>query len=157
MPIFYPEGVQAQIPNGIGVSEDPGRARTLQKMGILAQEIRSKFLPRARRIAAAFQVPGGLPKLLAISAGAPAPIEGEGSFETSEFFLLMRSSDGRTVWLAYGHAPSSPLSMIPWEEKALVLGKILRDHPGLRAVLQADLRFRRYWKKHLKLPAPSSR
>ncbi len=157
IPIFYPEGVLAEVPHAKALSEDPNLQAALHQMGLLALELRTQFLPRARQIASAFQVPGGIPKILAISAGAPPPIEGEGAFDTSDFFLLMRSSGGRTVWLAYGHAPSSPLAMIPWEEKALVLGKILRDHPGLRGVLQADLRFRRYWKKHLKLPRPSSR
>jgi len=157
LPVFYPEGVRAQAPHGMGASKDPGHLNALHKMGLLAEEVSEHFLPRARQIASAFQVPGGIPRLLALSGGPPPPIEGEGAFETSDYYLLMRSSQGRTVWLAYGHPPGSPLSMIPWEEKALVLGKILRDHPGLRGVLAADLRFRRYWKKHLKRPSPSSR
>lgn len=155
LPVFYPLGVQAQAPRN--TPPDPGWSRSLREMALLATELQTQFLPRARQIASAFQVPGGLPPLLGISGGAPPPVEGEGAFETSDYYLLMRSRSGRVVWLAYGHAPGSPLAMIPWEEKALVLGKILRDHPGLHGLLQGDLRFRRYWKKHLRVPSASIR
>ena len=62
-----------------------------------------------------------------------------------EIRIKLRRDDGAGVVFAYDHPVDSLLQRVPVRTKATVLGKILGKHPGLRELVQGDLRMANRW------------
>ncbi|MEM7203695.1 MAG: hypothetical protein AAF628_25750 [Planctomycetota bacterium] len=74
----------------------------------------------------------------------------------SEVLVGVESEPGRTVYLAYGHPPGSPLPRVPVADKAMVLDSILAEHPKLAGLRAGDLRFVNRWRDWLLPRQPPS-
>jgi len=73
----------------------------------------------------------------------------------SEVCVVLRRRDGGVASLAYGHPPQSPFPRVANEDKARVLGKILKRFPGLNGLDKGDLRFVNLWENWLRPRPPS--
>jgi hypothetical protein len=61
-----------------------------------------------------------------------------------EVTLAVASAEG-LVWLDYDHPPGSDAPRVPAATKSEILRQLLRQHPDLRGIARADLRFKNRW------------
>ncbi|MEZ5988212.1 MAG: hypothetical protein R3F30_03660 [Planctomycetota bacterium] len=72
----------------------------------------------------------------------------------AEYRLVLLDPEGHPVYLDWGHAPGSPYPVLPWQDKARNLRRLLGGWPGLRGLDGGDLRFSRSWREQARLRDP---